>query len=169
MKQALQRHGIPIADARPHPTRLYRDARELSTYCIQQFLDGPYTRIHILFNQFEHMFAYHTRELQVLPIDQASYASVIGENSFNNHEEVYTIEPGEQAVITTIVPQLLTALFEHIFKEAQAAEESSRMIAMKNATDNADRISEEVRRAYNSARQQSITTEIAEIINGSQQ
>ncbi len=75
-------------------------------------------------------------------------------------------EPSEGEVLKRLYEQLIQAMFLESFLELKASEYSSRMIAMQNATDSADRITHELTLDYNKARQAVITREIAELMGG---
>lgn len=82
-----------------------------------------------------------------------------------NHNMLFS--PNRTAVVKNLFGQIIEAMFIQSFLELKAAEYSSRMIAMQNATDAADRITTDLNRAYNKARQAAITQEIAELIGAS--
>lgn len=76
-------------------------------------------------------------------------------------------DPNKEQVRSRLYEQLIQALFMQSFMELKASEYSSRMIAMQNATDAADRITNDLTRDYNKARQAVITREIAELMGAS--
>lgn len=76
-------------------------------------------------------------------------------------------EPAEKTVIQRLHEFIVQGMFIQAFMELKASEYSSRMIAMQNATDAANRIMGELRLSYNKARQQTITQEIAELVGAS--
>lgn len=78
----------------------------------------------------------------------------------------YTIEPDAQAVLTVLLPKLLNIAVFHALLENKASEHSARMVAMKNATDNARERAKQYTRLFNKIRQASITREISEITSG---
>lgn len=77
-------------------------------------------------------------------------------------------EPNHHEVIDHLTEELISTIFIQGFFELKASEYSSRMIAMKNATDNAERIIDDLTLDLNKARQQMITTELADLINASE-
>lgn len=77
-------------------------------------------------------------------------------------------EPNKQRVIDVLFLQIIQSLFVQSFFELKASEYSSRMIAMKNATDSANNIISDLTRVYNKTRQQMITQQIAELIGASE-
>lgn len=80
----------------------------------------------------------------------------------------YVLEPDASTLLNQIVPQLLLSIMFEAILESLASEHGSRMVAMKNATDNAKKIQDELVLWFNKARQASITREIAEISGGAE-
>jgi F-type H+-transporting ATPase subunit gamma len=78
------------------------------------------------------------------------------------------VEPTPQIVLEQITERLIEAQLQQAFNESQASEQSSRMIAMKNATDNATGLVDDLTLAFNTARQAAITQELAEITGGAE-
>lgn len=173
IRQSMERLHIPLPQQLNEDIDVERIASYISDAVVQEYMDhhreNSHIQVDLVFNTFESIFSYTPTRIQLLPLS----AELLTTQTKNlNHEKGQTIsitcEPSPSAIIETLVPQLITSIISHGIREAQASEESARMIAMKNATDNADRISEDVRRAYNTARQHGITTELTEIINGAE-
>lgn len=78
----------------------------------------------------------------------------------------YKFEPSAEEILSELVPQLLKMQIHHIILESNASEHSARMVAMKNASDNAKELISELSLAYNKARQAGITRELIEITAG---
>jgi len=78
----------------------------------------------------------------------------------------FLFEPSKAQVIDKIVPALINSQLYQIFLDQIACEHSARMVAMKNATENAAEVIDELKQKYNSARQSKITAEIAEVTAG---
>jgi len=78
----------------------------------------------------------------------------------------FLFEPSKAEVIDKIVPALINSQLYQIFLDQIACEHSARMVAMKNATENAAEVIDELKQKYNSARQSKITAEIAEVTAG---
>lgn len=79
---------------------------------------------------------------------------------------VYTIEPSADEVLAVLMPKLLNIAVFHALLEAKASEHSARMVAMKNATDKAKEVAQELTRTFNKVRQAAITREVSEIVGG---
>ncbi len=75
----------------------------------------------------------------------------------------YLFEPSPAEVLASLIPHLITMQIYHLILEANASEHSARMVAMKNASDNAAEVSGELTIAFNKARQAAITKELVEI------
>lgn len=80
----------------------------------------------------------------------------------------YLFEPGSQELLETLLPMLLNTYMYHIILESNASEHSARMVAMKNASDNAKEILQKLTLTYNKARQSGITAEVNEIVAGAE-
>jgi len=89
----------------------------------------------------------------------------VEDNKSDNMSMIFA--PSQEKVLESLYEQIIQAMFIQSFLELKASEYSSRMIAMKNATEAADKITNQLKLVYNKARQQAITQEIAELIGAS--
>jgi F-type H+-transporting ATPase subunit gamma len=96
---------------------------------------------------------------QLLPIQPAQDTEGIPGNQF-------IFEPSPAAVLEQLLPRYVAARLFHAVLEGKASEESSRMVAMKNATENAEDLIDDLTLAYNKVRQSNITREMIEIATG---
>jgi F-type H+-transporting ATPase subunit gamma len=87
---------------------------------------------------------------------------------FEQANEDITFEPSPQAVLEAMVPRLIESQLYQANLESIASEHSMRMMAMKNASDNATELIDDLTLAFNSARQAGITQELTEIISGAE-
>lgn len=107
----------------------------------------------------DNMLKEHLGAMEVETINQASE---------NDHRSGYMIfEPSKAEITEKLHEMIVQGLFMQAFLELKASEYSSRMIAMKNATDAADKITKNLTLTYNKARQQAITQQIAELVGAS--
>ena len=88
------------------------------------------------------------------------------ENGNGNNNIEYKFEPSPKKVLCNLLPSLIEIQVYHIILESNASEHSARMVAMKNATDSAEEMLEELNLTYNYIRQQKITQEMSEITAG---
>lgn len=123
---------------------------------------------------YKNSFTFYPVTKSFLPFSQKAIEKIIGIDTESETFEITEEEnanmlfsPSKTQVTKNLFQSLIESLFIQSFLELKAAEYSSRMIAMQNATDAADRITTDLNRVYNKARQSAITQEIAELIGAS--
>jgi F-type H+-transporting ATPase subunit gamma len=95
---------------------------------------------------------------QILPVEPAAIPRA------QNVDYIY--EPSPEVVLGELLPRFVEMQVYHAILESIASEQSARMVAMRNATDNANELIEELTLMYNKARQESITKELLDITGG---
>jgi F-type H+-transporting ATPase subunit gamma len=133
-------------------------------------LEENYQQVVIAYTQFISSLSFDAKVTPLMPLDIDQTARMLGTESSSENKKkfaLYTFEPNEQEVLDTVVPSVLMTLIYQLLLESLASEHSSRVMAMRNASDNAGEMLEELRLNYNRARQAAITQEIAEIVGGS--
>ncbi|MBN4052137.1 ATP synthase F1 subunit gamma [Sphingobacteriaceae bacterium AH-315-L07] len=129
---------------------------------MDQYLDGDYDKVEIIYNQFKNAGVQILKNEQFLPIPKAESSE---KNGFSAN---YIFEPTQEFIVQELIPKSLkTQLFKAIL-DSIASEHGARMTAMDNATENASELLKELRLTYNKARQAAITTEILEISSGAE-
>jgi predicted flap endonuclease-1-like 5' DNA nuclease len=83
-------------------------------------------------------------------------------------DQVYEYEPNAQAILDEIIPRFTELQLYQALLESQASEHSARMVAMRNASDNASQLVDDLTLVYNKARQAAITSEILDIVGGAE-
>jgi F-type H+-transporting ATPase subunit gamma len=137
---------------------------------------NKYRNVVIAYTEFIRQMSYEPKIKEILPVNMKMARNIIEEiekgRDFERFDKkdlaVYQFEPNEHEVLNEIIPNLLSALINQILLESGASEHSSRMFAMKNATDNANNLIDDLSLIYNKARQANITQEVAEIIAGAE-
>ncbi len=149
------------------------DIKPLSKIVIDDYLAKKYDKVVVVYTDYISAVNQQTRIRQVLPISKIDIEKQIAEmdilaQEYGLEEPVleYKIEPSPKEVLELIVPRLIEMQLFHAVLESQASEQSARMMAMRNATDAAGEMSEDLTLAYNQIRQGKITQEIAEISAG---
>lgn len=137
----------------------FSDVRPIAKLAIDDFLKGTYRRIWVLFSRFINTLEQRPELSQFLPIPKA-------ERIDQGDATTPIFEPDETTILTPLLERLLRAQFYQIMLESHASEQSARMIAMKNATDNATDLIGDLELTYNSARQAAITGELLDIAAG---
>jgi F-type H+-transporting ATPase subunit gamma len=86
----------------------------------------------------------------------------------NGSSAVYEYEPGQHEILDEMIPRFTALQVYQAVLESQASEHAARMIAMRNATDNAKELVGALQLAYNKVRQQAITNDILDIVGGAE-
>lgn len=164
-------------------TPTYDEALPIAQFAIDGFITQKYDRVMIAYTHFVTTLAQEVKMRQLMPISSKDLAKMIDEvGDMRKHTAevtevvplgegslpltAYTFEPNVESVLAYILPKLVEVQVYQALLESAASEHSSRMIAMKNATDNAGDMVKELTLTYNKARQAAITQEIAEIVGG---
>jgi F-type H+-transporting ATPase subunit gamma len=146
----------------------FTEARAISKFVQQLFLKGEVDAVDILFPRFINTLTQQPQMLPFLPIGKLS-AATAGVNSpaqelpAATHTDIFDFEPDEETVLGELLPHSLNFQMHQILLETKASEQSARMVAMKNATDNAKQIIKDLTLEYNKLRQANITKELLEI------
>ena len=162
-RDAMRRLGLPIAahfegfGDRPS----FADTLPLARLVTDDFVAGTYDRVDVVYSRFISTLTQKPVLEQLLPVVPSEDTEGIPGNQF-------LFEPSPGAFLRALLPRYVaTRLFQAVL-EAKASEESSRMVAMKNATENAEELIEDLTLSYNKVRQANITREMVEIASGSQ-
>ena len=160
-----------------------RDETEpLAEFLLQGFLDESWDRVIVFYTNFRTTLKQETRVIEVLPIHPGKIAEIIqgitpeyGKFSHVNgvipepkFDYEYAFEPSPATVLDRLLPTLFKIQMHHVVLESNASEHSARMVAMKNASENAKDLIDELSLQYNKARQAGITRELTEITAGSE-
>jgi F-type H+-transporting ATPase subunit gamma len=146
----------------------FTEARAISKFVQQMFLKGEVDAVDILFPRFINTLTQQPQTVPFLPIGKIS-AATAGVNApaqelpAAGSTDVFDFEPDEETVLGELLPHSLNFQMHQILLETKASEQSARMVAMKNATDNAKQIIKDLTLEYNKLRQANITKELLEI------
>lgn len=156
--------------------------KNLAGKIAEQFLNGEYDRVDVIYNRFHNAVAQELVIEQLLPVSfedmNASQVDDIPYHDHGHHDDFkeptvhesmgYILEPEKKAVLDSLVTQYIDYNLYRIFADASASEHGARMTSMHKATDNADQLLHELTLTYNKVRQALITREIMEIIGGAE-
>lgn len=126
------------------------------------FLNGNYQEVFVGFTEFINTMTQRPGIRKLLPVEKP-----ISDGNLNDAYKEYLFEPNIDSILNSLIPHYLEMQLYQLLLEAFASEQSARMMAMKNATDNAKDIMQELTLSYNKVRQQIITNEIADIATAS--
>ena len=160
-RDAMRRTGVPLeahfSTFGDRPT--FADVLPLARLITDDFLAGTNGRVDIIYSRWVSTLVQRPERLTILPIQAAADTEGIPGNQF-------IFEPKAATVLERLLPRYVaTRLFQAVL-EAKASEESSRMVAMKSATENAEDLIDDLTLSYNKVRQSNITREMIEIASG---
>ena len=149
------------------------EVKAVSQIAIEDFLAKKYDKVAIVYTDYISAIKQEIKIRQVLPISKidikkhiAEMSSTVPPTEIKEPELEYKIEPSPKKVLDYIFPRLIEMQIYHAILESNASKEASRMMAMRNATEAAGEMAENLTLMYNQIRQQKITQEIAEIAAG---
>jgi F-type H+-transporting ATPase subunit gamma len=135
------------------------DILGVSTNVIKGFLDGDFDEAYIVYSQFVNTLIQRPAIRRILPVETDESAPASASSNFN-------YEPDEELVLKDLLPRFAEVQIYQALLESIASEHSARMVAMRNATDNAKDLRRELSLTYNKTRQANITKEVSEIASG---
>ena len=162
-RDAMRRARVPIAahfeGFGDKPS--FADVLPLARLITDDYVAGAYDRVDVVYSRFVSTLVQKPAMEQLLPVVPTEDVEGIPGHQF-------VFEPSPAAFLQALLPRYVaTRVFQAVL-EAKASEESSRMVAMKNATENAEELIEDLTLSYNKVRQANITREMVEIASGAQ-
>ncbi len=150
------------------------DAMPIARMIIEAYEKQTYDKVIVAYTDFKSALVQTAKLRQVLPISEIDLEKMlldISEKRINPSEQKtdltdYLFEPNRSDVLKIILPRLVETQVYQTLLESAASEHSSRMVAMKNASEAAKDMMNELNLTYNKGRQAGITQEIAEIAGG---
>jgi len=140
----------------------FEHASEVANTVMEQFANGTYDKVVLAYNQFKNAAVQ-------LPTNEAFLPMLPSEEEGSDASSVdYIFEPNKEEIVERMLPNALRVQLYKALLDSHAAEHGARMTAMHQATDNGGELLRDLRITYNKARQASITTEILEIVAGSE-
>ncbi|MGB1130408.1 MAG: ATP synthase F1 subunit gamma [Haloferula sp.] len=153
----------------------FAEARPVAKLLTNLFLEGKYSKVSVAFNNFVSTLNQEPTVVQLLPItsdklgEKRNYEGMSGELKVEETDrdtalsKDYEFEPDAQGVLEALLPLYINFQVYQMLVESRASEHSARMVAMKAATDNANKFIKELTLEYNKLRQAAITAELLEI------
>jgi F-type H+-transporting ATPase subunit gamma len=148
----------------------YADARAIAERLMAAYVDGEVDRVDIFYNGYVSPLSQVIRQETLLPLQQAS---ILGEEDGEDAEEDKPIgnfeyEPDPEEILKRLVPDYVEVSIYRALLESTASEHGARMTAMRNASDNASTLIDDLTLEMNRARQAEITQEIMEVVAGAE-
>jgi F-type H+-transporting ATPase subunit gamma len=148
----------------------FMDVSAIGTLVIDEFLKGNSDEVYLVYSDFINMVSQIPTVKKILPLEVETGIERVRDVKTSDKERVgtYIYEPGQADILDTIIPRFTALQVYQAILESLASEHAARMVAMKNATENATELSEVLQLQYNKARQQSITSEMLDIAGGAE-
>ncbi len=137
----------------------FADIRPIAKFVSEKFISGEIDQVRVLYPKFVNTLTQQPVMRNLLPVP-AEELDIHGEP---NQGGEYLFEPDAHGVLDAILPHYIAFQLFQMALNARASEHSARMVAMKNATDNAKELIKDLTLEYNKVRQANITTELLEI------
>jgi F-type H+-transporting ATPase subunit gamma len=155
-----------LADFELKDSPTFVETKTIAQFCTEKFLDGTVDKVSVLYTHFINTINQVPVVQTLLPISDFSRAKHEAAESASDEADPmggYEFEPTPEAVLDIMLPYYIQYQVFQMILDARASEHSARMVAMKNATDNANEFIKDLTLEYNKMRQASITTELLEI------
>lgn len=140
----------------------FSQTKEIAELLIKLFLENKYQKIYLSYTHFFSSFIQRPTLVQLFPLEKETFDNFIKKEDAREKVD-YLLEPSPQEILNEIIPVFVQYLIYQFILSANTSEHSARMMAMRNASDNAKGLLEELRLDYNKARQEQITSEVCEI------
>jgi F-type H+-transporting ATPase subunit gamma len=147
----------------------YTEAKEIAAFASDLFLKGEVDEVKIVATRFVNTLTQQAVCVEYLPVDEITGLPVDGwepDQETEQSDVQFLFEPGPESLLSYLLPHYLNIYIYQVLLNAKASEQSARMVSMKNATENAERLIKELTLELNKARQDNITKELLDIAGG---
>ncbi len=159
-----------FSDLPPQPGLL--DITPIARTAMDAFISGAFDVVYLAHTDFVNTMVQRPAVWQLLPIHPLH----LGKTPISEHREIetasmateYIYEPDPRTILDAVLPRITELQVYKAALESLASEHSARMVAMRNATDNAMELLDDLTLTYNRARQEAITKEILDIVGGAE-
>lgn len=151
---------------------VFAKADEVADMIVDGYLEGKWDEAVLVYNEFKNTISQNRIAEPFLPVPAEQFVTPVMEKSDSERTELtensvdYLFEPDPGSILSKLVPQYLSYQMWRALLESNASEQGARMVAMDNATSNAEELLRSLKLKYNRARQAAITKELIEITSG---
>lgn len=145
----------------PKPQEIKQVLNQVLDYAKHAFLEKDYDEVYLIYTDYISMASYKPKVEKLFPLE-----GLPGQDQEKNEID-YIFEPGAEQILEKMIPHYLTLKVDQALKGALVSEQVSRMMAMRQATDNAVEMIDSLTLQRNKARQAAITKELIEVVSGS--
>ena len=149
----------------------YADARDIAADLMAAYVDGKVDRVDILYNGYVSPLVQEVRRETLLPLQEATILESPDDEDDDGdtgHHALVEYEPGPEEILERLIPDYVEISLYRALLESTASELGARMTAMRNASQNAAEVIDDLTLEMNRARQAEITQEIMEVVAGAE-
>jgi F-type H+-transporting ATPase subunit gamma len=171
-RDLLLRMGKPLlADFSNLPSApKYGAVSAIGRLVVDEFIRGDVDEVFLIYTDFVNMARQVTNMKRLLPLEMGNREGLV--QDFGEHHTgpaaAYEFEPDQKNILDEMIPRFTGLQIYQAVLESQASEHAARMVAMRNATENAKELVGALQLAYNKVRQQAITNDILDIVGGAE-
>ncbi len=148
-------------------------AQDIIKHAIDGYLEDRWDVVKVVYNEFKNTISQNRIVEPILPIPKEQFVTPVMKRDVAHFAKAkegvavdYIFERDAESILFTLLPRYLNYQFWRVLLESNAAEQGARMVAMDNATSNAEELIRNLKLVYNRARQDAITKELIEITSG---
>jgi F-type H+-transporting ATPase subunit gamma len=148
----------------------YANAREIAEDLMTAYVDGNVDQVEVFYNGYVSALTQEVRRETLLPLQQATILEAADEDEQGEgeHRALVEYEPEPEEILRRLIPDYIEISIFRALLESTASEHGARMTAMRNASENAGELIEDLTLEMNRARQADITQEIMEVVAGAE-
>lgn len=164
-------HKPVLADFSNMPsTPKFSAVSAIGRLVVDDFIKGEVDEVFLIYTDFISMARQNANMKKLLPLEIGNREGLV--KDFGEHHTgpaaAYEFEPDQKDILDEMIPRFTALQIYQAVLESQASEHAARMVAMRNATDNAKELVGALQLAYNKVRQQVITNDILDIVGGAE-
>ena len=146
----------------------FADVSAIGRMAVDEFLKGEADEVYLIYTDFINMARQEAVVKKLLPLEVGDETGRVQDFTHQRLTAAYIYEPTEREILDEIIPRFTALQVYQAILESQASEHAARMVAMRNATDNALELVGDLQLQYNKARQQTITNDLLDIAGGAE-
>jgi F-type H+-transporting ATPase subunit gamma len=146
----------------------FTDVSAIGRMAVDEYLKGHADEVYLIYTDFVNMARQETVVNKLLPLEVSDGTGRVETYEHKHLTAAYIYEPAESEILDEIVPRFTALQVYQAILESLASEHAARMVAMRNATDNALELVEDLQLQYNKARQQTINNDLLDIAGGAE-
>jgi F-type H+-transporting ATPase subunit gamma len=144
------------------------DVSAIGQMVVDEFLRGIVDEVYLVYTDFINMVKQESVKKKLLPLELEGGDERVKVYEHQHLTAAYIYEPDEQKILDDVIPRFTKIQIYQALLESLASEHAARMVAMRNATDNAVELAAQLQLEYNKARQQMITNDLLDIAGGAE-